>query len=264
MIFSKIRQSTKKAGRLAGRKPRVPDGVRAYAIGDVHGRDDLLGDLLTQIEADIAKRPLARNHIIMLGDLIDRGPDSCGVLERLRRFNVAGCELHVVSGNHEEVLLRLLEGEYGILPSWLKFGGEETLKSYGADVERIRCADEPTGLRLIRAAIPATHQAFLRSLDDTVRVGDYLFVHAGIRPLVALADQSQNDLRWIRQPFLSDDRDHGFMVIHGHTITDEVAEKSNRIGIDTGAYQTGKLTALGIEGTLRWYLEAGGPRGGSD
>ena len=258
MIFSKIRQSAGKAKRLAGRTPRVPDGVRAYAIGDVHGRDDLLADLLNQIEADIAKRPLARNHIIMLGDLIDRGPDSCGVIERLRRFKIAGCELHVVSGNHEEVLLRLLEGEYGILPSWLKFGGEETLQSYGADVERIRRADEPTGLRLIRAAIPATHQAFLRSLDDTVRVGDYVFVHAGIRPRVELLEQAQSDLRWIRQPFLDDDSDHGFVVIHGHTISSDVVERENRVGIDTGAYASGRLTALGLEGEDRWFLQATG------
>lgn len=262
MILSKIWQSARqnkgKAGRLAGRKPRVPEGVRAYAVGDVHGRDDLLGDLLTQIEADIDRRPLARNHIIMLGDLIDRGPDSCGVLERLRRFNTAGCELHLVSGNHEEVLLRLLEGEYGILPSWLKFGGEETLESYGADVERIRRADESTGLRLMRAAIPATHQAFLRSLDDTVRLGDYLFVHAGIRPRIELSEQAQCDLRWIRQPFLDDDSDHGFVVIHGHTISSDVVERENRVGIDTGAYSSGRLTALGLEGEDRWFLQATG------
>ena len=258
MFLSKLRRRQSSLQHRAVAKPRVPDGVRAYAIGDVHGRDDLLEDLLSKIRLDIAHRPFAKNHIVMLGDLIDRGPDSSRVIERLRRFAEHGCELHIVAGNHEEVLLRLLEGEYGILSSWLKFGGSETLESYGVDPGEIVNTDEVQGLRLIRSAIPANHQAFLLSLDDTVRIGDYLFVHAGIRPRVDVVEQAQSDLRWIRGPFLNDNSDHGFLVIHGHTISEEVVERPNRIGIDTGAYATGRLTALALEGEERWFIESTG------
>lgn len=258
MFFSKLRRREGRSEKRPVATPRIPHGVRAYAIGDVHGRDDLLCDLLAKIRLDIAHRPFAKNHIVMLGDLIDRGPDSRGVIERLRRFAEHGCELHIVAGNHEEVLLRLLEGEYGILSSWLKFGGSETLESYGVNSGELSVADEVHGLRLIQSVIPANHQAFFRSLDDTIRIGDYLFVHAGIRPRVGLVEQVQSDLRWIRKPFLDDDSDHGFVVIHGHTISDEVVERPNRIGIDTGAYATGRLTALALEGETRWFLEAKG------
>jgi len=261
MIFSKFRQRESSPTRRQAGKPRVPDGVRAYAVGDVHGRDDLLANMLDKIRHDIASRPLARNHVVLLGDLIDRGPDSKGVIERLRRFQIEGCELHVITGNHEEVLLRLLKGNYEVLPSWLKFGGSETLESYGVDVQRVRNVDEATALRMIRSAIPESHQSFLRSLQDTVRIGDFLFVHAGIRPGVGLLEQMQSDLRWIREPFLSDGGDHGFLVVHGHTISDEVVERQNRIGIDTGAYATGRLTALALEGEERWFIEAAGTPG---
>jgi serine/threonine protein phosphatase 1 len=261
MFISKFRRREIKKERQSISRPRVPDGVRAYAIGDVHGRDDLLEDVLGSIRKEVAGLPKARNHIVMLGDLIDRGPDSRGVIERLRRFSDPDVELHIIMGNHEEVLMRVLEGQGELITSWLRFGGEEALKSYGIHAKDVRRVDADEGARLIKAAIPAEHQAFLRSFVETVRIGDYLFVHAGVRPRVELTSQSQADLRWIREPFLSDDSDHGFIVVHGHTVTDEVLERPNRIGIDTGAYVTGRLTCLGLEADRRWFLEATGSRG---
>lgn len=258
MLFPDFRRRERSLGRRSVSKPIIPAGVRAYAIGDVHGRDDLLNDLIRKISEDIAGRSKAKNHIVMLGDLIDRGPDSCKVIERLCRFAEPNVELHILSGNHEEVLLRILEGQSELIVSWLRFGGAETLRSYGVDANDVRRVDDEAGLRLIRSAIPADHQAFLRSLADTVRLGDYLFVHAGVRPRIDFLAQNQTDLRWIREPFLSDDGDHGFIVVHGHTVTDEVVDRPNRIGIDTGAYATGRLTALGLEAERRWFMESAG------
>ncbi|HZC37142.1 MAG TPA: serine/threonine protein phosphatase, partial [Sphingomicrobium sp.] len=155
----------------------------------------------------------------------------------------------------EEVLLRILDGDASFIPSWLRFGGAQCLKSYGSDPRQIAVQDDATALGAIQAAIPQKHQQFLRSFVDTCRFGDYLFVHAGIRPGVSIDQQLQSDLRWIREPFLLDETDHGCVVVHGHTITPEVEERSNRIGIDTGAYRTGVLTALVLEGRGRWYLD---------
>ena len=197
MIFSKLRRREQTFERRLTGKPTVPNGIRVYAVGDVHGRDDLLEKLLVKIEHDTVSRALAANHIVVLGDLIDRGPDSRGVLDRLSIFSLPGCKLHILSGNHEEVLLRLMDGEQNVLPSWLKYGGIDTLESYGADVEQIKHADEISGLSLVQATIPVSHQAVLRSLRDTVRIGDYLFVRAGIRPSIKLNRQSPSDLRWI-------------------------------------------------------------------
>lgn len=261
MFFSKFRRREDQPGYGSSTTPRVPAGVLAYAIGDVHGRLDLLDELLAKIRTEIVARPEARNHIVMLGDLIDRGPQSRGVIDRLRGFADRDIELHILSGNHEEVLLRLLEGEYELIPSWLKYGGAQTLQSYGVDVPALRGVSDEAALQLIRRAVPPEHKSFLESLSDTIRIGDYLFVHAGIRPRVDLSEQCQSDLRWIREPFLGDDTDHGFVVVHGHTITGEVVERPNRIGIDTGAYTTGRLTALGLEGEKRWVIEAAGTPG---
>ena len=144
----------------------------------------------------------------------------------------------------------------GLLASWLRFGGAECARSYGLDPKKLARMDERAAIEAVREAIPARHVEFLRRLADTFRFGDYLFVHAGIRPRVDLAEQSQVDLRWIRAAFLDDRTDHGFLVIHGHTISETVDEQPNRIGIDTGAYWSGILTAIGVEGSDRWYLSA--------
>jgi serine/threonine protein phosphatase 1 len=244
-----------KKPRQANDKPRINRGYRAYAIGDIHGRLDLLDQLLAMIEQDASRSPARKSLVIFLGDLIDRGPDSRGVVERLRTFRHERLQPYFLAGNHEEVLLRLLAGERGILASWLKYGGAECLRSYGADPASLAGLNERAALTVIKASIPAEHASFIGSFVDTLTLGDYLFVHAGIRPGVDLSLQSQMDLRWIRSPFLESDDDHGPIVVHGHTISDGVDERPNRIGIDTGAYRSGVLSALALEGERRWIID---------
>ena len=235
---------------------RLPSGYLLYAIGDVHGRDDLLGRLLAKIEADAGGRGPAKRILVFLGDLIDRGPGSAEVVERLSTYRPDGTRLVFLAGNHEEVLLRILDGDAAVVPDWLRFGGAECLRSYGVDPERLARMPPAQAVDTIRAAIPPRHAEVLRGFDDSFRAGDYLFVHAGIRPGIPLAEQARSDLRWIREPFLSDRADHGFKVVHGHTIREGVEECGNRIGIDTGAYRHGVLTAIGLHGEDRWYLRA--------
>ena len=235
--------------------PRTPRGYRAYAIGDVHGRLDLLELLLEVIERDIEDRPPRKTLLIFLGDLIDRGPDSKGVIERLRTFHHPRMKPYFLAGNHEEVLLRILAGERGVLSSWLQFGGAECLKSYGVDPSSLDLTSERGSMAAVKRAIPKEHASFIASFCDTLSFGDYLFVHAGIRPGVDLSLQTQADLRWIRSPFLEDASDHGQVIVHGHSISSAVDERPNRIGIDTGAYRTGLLTALAIQGEKRWFLD---------
>lgn len=239
----------------ARRGCRGPRGQRAYAIGDVHGRLDLLEDLLSLIEQEIRDRPKPKTSIIFLGDLIDRGPESAQVIERLRTYSPPNASAHFIMGNHEEVMLRVLAGEEGLVTSWLRFGGAATLRSYGVDPREFPGMASKDLAARIRKAVPLEHVQFLESFADSILFGTYLFVHAGIRPGIDLAEQSQSDLRWIREPFLNDMTDHGFVVVHGHTITNEVEVAANRIGIDTGAFCTGILTALGIEGNKRWLLQ---------
>jgi len=241
---------------LAGRedRPSGKEGARAYGIGDVHGRLDLLDALLARIEADVAARPRKRTYIVFLGDYIDRGPESAGVIERLRTFQPRYAKPIFLAGNHEEVLLRVVGGDPAILADWLKFGGAECLESYGVDVDALRRMEDEAAIAAVRAAVPRVHVDFVEGMGDTFRFGDYLFVHAGIRPGVGVEEQDRMDLRWIREPFLSDSKEHGFVVVHGHTIVPEVDERPNRVGIDTGAYRSGVLTAVGIENEERWFL----------
>ncbi len=254
MLLSRLRRARK--GR-----PTAPRGHRAYAIGDIHGRLDLLDELLERIEADNRSRSRATTSIIFLGDLIDRGPHSAQVVERLRRYRPDFARTVFLTGNHEEVLLRILGGDSALLWDWLKFGGAECLRSYGVEPAELVGAAPAEALRKVQKAVPVQHVEFLRSFADTVSFGSYLFVHAGIRPGVALIEQLPQDLRWIRQPFLDDETEHGVIVVHGHTICNEVEVRSNRIGIDTGAYRTGILTAVGLEGADRWFLQTTGAIG---
>lgn len=241
---------------LFGRsRPAAPRGHRAYVVGDIHGRLDLLGQLLELIEQDARKRRELKITIVFLGDLIDRGPASADVVERLRTYRPSFANTAFLMGNHEEVLLRVLDGDSALLGQWLNFGGAECLRSYGGDPIAVRKMQPEQAIALVNRCVPDTHAEFLRSFADTISFGGYLFVHAGIRPGTSLADQSQTDLRWIREPFLEDERDHGYVVVHGHTITERAELRSNRIGIDTGAYRTGVLTALVIEETDRWLLQ---------
>jgi serine/threonine protein phosphatase 1 len=230
-------------------------GQRAYAIGDIHGRLDLIEDILEKIAADNAARAPARTTIVFLGDLIDRGSQSAGVIELLRNYRPPFAETIFVMGNHEEVLLRVLAGETELLPHWLSFGGAESVRSYGIDPADLQPRSGGAALKLLRAAIPHEHLEFIQSFRDSYSLGPYLFVHGGIRPGVPLAEQDPEDLRWIRSSFLDDETDHGVIVVHGHTISEQVQVRPNRIGIDTGAFWTGVLTALGLEGDDRWLLQ---------
>lgn len=239
--------------------PRGPADTRCYAIGDVHGCLDQLVSLIRAIARDNdARRPVRNVHLVMMGDLIDRGPDSRGVIDVLRARPLPGFRYNFIAGNHEELLLRIIDGEDRLVPDWLEFGGMECARSYG--VEPARLFNQPADIQagLIRQAVPSSHVAFLRECADSVRFGDYLFVHAGIRPRVPIEAQVAQDLRWIREGFLDSDVNHGVVVIHGHTISVDPDERGNRIGIDTGAYRTGRLTAIGIDGSERWFLHANG------
>jgi serine/threonine protein phosphatase 1 len=235
--------------------PSGPPGQRAYVVGDVHGRLDLLENLLARIHSELQRHPAEKTTLVFVGDLIDRGPSSAQVLERLRTYKRPGINAVFLLGNHEEVLLRILDGDAGLITKWRWFGGAECLQSYGVDPEQLRHASHGEALAIVRRAIPREHIKFLESFADSCRFGDYLFVHAGIRPGIALDEQTQADIRWIREPFLLDDSDHGVVVVHGHTISAEVEQRPNRIGIDTGAYRTGILTALAIEDTDRWLVD---------
>ncbi|MGE5564058.1 MAG: metallophosphoesterase [Bacillota bacterium] len=235
--------------------PAGARGWRAYGVGDIHGRLDLLERLLEAIETDLARRPARKVLLVFVGDLIDRGPHSAQVVERLRTYERSGVETVFLLGNHEEVLLRILKGEAELVAKWRSFGGTECLQSYGVDTAKLAGMKDEDALEVIRKAIPQAHVEFLESFDDSCRFGDYLFVHAGIRPGIEFDQQRQSDLRWIREPFLFDETDHGFVVVHGHTIRPEVEMRPNRIGIDTGAYRSGVLTALAIDGSETWLLD---------
>jgi serine/threonine protein phosphatase 1 len=235
--------------------PRVPDDVRVYAIGDIHGCDAEFARLLAEIERDHASRGPKRKIIVLLGDLVDRGPDSAAVVERARTLASGDTEVRLLAGNHEEMLLRSCDGDAGSLRLFARNGGRETAQSYGIDEDAWNAADFEDLPALLQSAVPATHRSFLNSMEEMVVIGDYVFVHAGIRPNVPLAEQRSEDLRWIRERFLNHKFPHEKFVIHGHTITAEVDEQPNRIGIDTGAYSSGKLTAVALEGDRRWFLQ---------
>ena len=230
----------------------LPRGQRVYAIGDIHGRLDLFEQLIAQIESDDAVREIALTTIILLGDLVDRGPDSAGVLDAAIELS-ARRRVRILCGNHEEMFLKSLESD-AIMREFLRCGGRETALSYLRDAEEYnQLSFEEVRQRLLEA-VPANHLDFLKRLEDKVIIGDYLFVHAGVRPGIDIEEQTLADLRWIREPFLSSGRASNYCVVHGHTITSEPAEHMGRIGIDTGAYQSGRLTALGLEHDARWFL----------
>ncbi len=237
-------------------RPSGPAGSRAYAIGDIHGCRNLLDALLAKIEQDNRDRGPAKTYIIFLGDLVDRGPDSAGVIERLATQPPSFGRPVFIKGNHEEFFMRALGGEDDVIRDWLTYGGRECADSYGLSPGwTLNTTEQQIGERL-RTAVPARHREFLENMADSFRFGDYLFVHAGIRPGVPLDQQGSKDLRWIRDGFLDDGTDHGVMVVHGHTIVDGPEQHSNRIALDTGAYRSGVLTAIGLEGTDRWFLSA--------
>ena len=239
--------------------PALPPGKRLYAIGDIHGRFDLLEQLLEMIGVDAEDAPTEDDKIlIFLGDYVDRGPDSKRVLDLLSMPPPAGFQMICLKGNHEDMLLQFLDGE-GAMISWLKNGGRETLKSYGLNVKnlamsRVTDAVVEKARTEMRAAMPGSHIEFLASLDLIYLEGDYAFAHAGIKPGVSLEAQKEPDLIWIRDEFLKSDADFGKVIIHGHSVASLPSIRANRIGIDTGAWRTDVLTCLVLEGQERWFL----------
>lgn len=233
--------------------PSIPPGRRIYAVGDIHGRLDLLDRLLSMIDADDSGRGGPPSELIFLGDLVDRGPESRGVVERLMALKDER-PARFLMGNHEEVFLRAIQGDLKALRFLIRIGGRETLLSYGISEDDYRSLDFDELMVALQAAVPAGHADFLAAFEHWIEAGDYLFVHAGLRPGVLLEEQKAADLRWIRDDFLNHRASFGKMVVHGHSITDDIDERGNRIGIDTGAFASGKLTAIGLEGDERWYL----------
>lgn len=231
---------------------RVPPGDRIYAVGDIHGRLDLFEQLVSEIEADDADRGGANTTIVLLGDLVDRGPASSGVVGAAIELGTRR-RVRTICGNHEEMLLKSLE-DVKYMRAFLSHGGRETVLSYLRNSVDYNSLSFDELFMELHSTIPQDHLNFLRDLEDKVIIGDYLFVHAGVRPGIDIGDQALADLRWIREPFLSVDHSCGYCVVHGHTISDEPEVRPGRIGIDTGAYQSGKLTALGLEGAERWFL----------
>lgn len=252
-MLAKIRNLVARPAKKQ-RTPKLPPGQRVYAVGDIHGRLDLFESLINAIEHDDAGRTHANSEVILLGDLIDRGPDSAGVIDRARAWSRER-RVEFIKGNHEEMMV-VAASKLDAFCSFLKFGGRETLVSYGIDPEFVKQADAEQLQQAMLEAIPQDHFDFVDSFEKMVRVGDYVFVHAGIRPDTPLDHQSGRDCRWIREPFLTHPGDFGAMVVHGHTITEEPEVRLNRIGIDTGAYVHGTLTAIGLEGEQRWFIQA--------
>jgi serine/threonine protein phosphatase 1 len=228
-------------------KPRIPDGQRVYAVGDVHGRADLLGPLLARIDADLEAHPIARSVQVFLGDYIDRGPHSRTVLDLLiarRRQHTMLC----LMGNHETFAAEFLSNP-SVLSDWRRVGGINTLLSYGVMPP---AKDDPHThedlAEAFRQALPASHRQFINGLALSFTCGDYFFAHAGVRPGIPLRQQHRQDLLWIREEFLLHEEDFGKVVVHGHTPAREPDIRPNRINIDTGAYATGRLTCLALEG----------------
>ena len=227
-------------------QPRAPEGERLYIVGDIHGRLDLLNPLLEQIE-NHARANEGKNTIVYVGDYIDRGPNSRGVIDRVLQ-SVPGFIPRYLRGNHDQALLDFLADPL-FYRVWKGYGAPETLISYGV---RPPLFDDPQSImetrNLFAANLPPVHRQFFENLELGVEAGDYFIVHAGVRPGIGFASQSAQDMMWIRDEFLLSGRDHGKVVVHGHTPTSEVVRRKNRIGIDTGAYMSGHLTALVLEG----------------
>lgn len=240
--------------KVQRRPAAVPGGVRVYAIGDIHGRVDLLHEVHERMMNDY-KNCAQTKHVIYLGDYIDRGPYSRDVLETLIVGGPPGTLATHLLGNHEATLLRFLE-DSTVGPDWLAFGGAATLLSYGINPRIGDLSPETLALlqRELSVKLPPSHKHFLESLRTQQMIGDYFFVHAGIRPGIPLDQQQPSDLIWIRDQFLESEDFHGKIIVHGHSYETEPEVCPNRIGIDTGAYATGRLTCLVLEGTSRRFL----------
>lgn len=246
-------------GRKKPTLPATDAGDRIYAIGDIHGRFDLLEEIMVLIGNHSASLKSGGSlNIIFLGDLIDRGPDSYKVLEYLFKLQRRAKGVVILQGNHEEVFIKAIDGDLQVLRNWLSYGGVQMLESLGVRVpapndDLEQCLDD------LRRAVSPAIVSWIRRLPLSAQSGDYFFCHAGIRPGVPLKRQVRDDLLWIRDDFLEAEVNFGAVVVHGHTIRPEVDMRHNRIGIDTGAYLHGVLTALYLEGDKREVLQTGRP-----
>lgn len=256
MLSTLFRKKTRPTAPAA---PAVPPGTVVWAIGDVHGRLDLLGPLMKAVMADARASLAQRKIVLFLGDYVDRGPASRGVIDLLIRLaKVAGIEWHFLKGNHEEIMLRFLD-DPSVGPRWCTYGGDAALASWSLKPPSIghrkegwaHLSDE------LNHALTPPERSFLDGLETQVVIGDYVFVHAGFRPGLALADQSDSDRLWIRGEFLDSDVEFDKIVVHGHTPVRSVYQDRRRIAVDTKAYSSGMLTALRLEGTARSLLQTG-------
>ncbi len=251
-----ISEATRAAATGERRRAGVPAGCRIYAVGDIHGRLDLLNALNAAISADARASAPARRCVVYLGDYVDRGLWSREVIDCLLAGPLPGFEAIHLLGNHERMMRDFLD-DTGIGPTWMMNGGDRTLSSYGVPADDALWAPRTAFDRLqaaFRTRLPPAHRDFLESLRLMHIEGDYAFVHAGVRPGMALDAQVEEDLIWIREPFLSSVEDFGKIVVHGHTITPRPDMQANRIGIDTGAYSSNRLTCLVLEGNTRRFL----------
>lgn len=244
--------------RPVERRPATPAGALIYAVGDIHGRLDLLQLLTDAILEDATKAaPAQKPQIIFVGDYVDRGPESAGVIDHVLALRARDdLVVHTLKGNHEQTMLDFLK-DARIGPSWSEYGGRDTLMSYGVKPPQLRSEGDPwEAVRdAFAEALPPAHLRFLQGLELYATAGDYLFVHAGLRPGVPLSAQTEQDLLWIRREFLESPKPFEKMVVYGHTPEREAVIASNRIGIDTGAFVTDVLTALRLSGESQTLLQ---------
>ena len=243
---------TKGAG--AFKVASAPPALRIYAVGDIHGRLDLLDRLAQKLRDDLRDFPCAQAVTVFLGDYIDRGPGVAGVIERLASGEFV-TPIVTLRGNHEALLLAFLDDE-SLFRKWCSTGGLATLASYGLDMDEPALADSGGAQQALRSALPRAHLDFLLQTKFSWSCGDYFFCHAGVRPGVPLARQSEHDLMWIRHEFLGSAAVHEKIVVHGHTPVESPENLDNRINVDTGAYATGVLSCVVLEGCERRFLSS--------
>jgi diadenosine tetraphosphatase ApaH/serine/threonine PP2A family protein phosphatase len=240
--------------KVQGRRPSLPADLRLYAVGDIHGRLDLLNELLRRVDADLALRPAPRPIFVFLGDYIDRGPCSRETIDRLIEHRERN-ECVFLKGNHEQIAIKCLS-DPSLFHRWMRLGGAETLVSYGITppsiLDRKKIAELQTAFH---HALSRSHFRFFRDQQTSFECGDFFFAHAGVKPRIELSRQAENDLLWIRDEFLYSSEDFGKTVVHGHTPTLEIEIRPNRINIDTGAFATNRLTCLVIEESKLSYID---------
>jgi len=237
-----------------GPRPSTPPGTRFYAIGDIHGCDALFDALIAAIEEDDAAAAPADTPAILLGDLVDRGPGSAKVIATAREWGQRR-KVRYLAGNHEEMFLESFE-EVGVLRHFLRHGGRETILSYPIEKSEFNSLElEPLRQRL-HTLVPKEDREFLESFEEIIVAGDYAFVHAGVDPSRPIEEQARQDMLWIRERFLGHDAPFEKVIVHGHTIFEDVEHRPHRIGIDTGAFRFGRLTALVLEGESRRFIQA--------